>query len=414
MSSLVAIEKSLYKALVQSARSSYSSNVHDEVPPPELDTVTISRSRYEQLIRISQQFDNLKNSLLKGGVSQESLDLLIGNHEPFIAGDQSSVDKTTMITSRDNVTSRYSPEGTSDADRSLGNGETIPVELKREKRASPNNCSLDDDNEYFFSDGKEDDSQPTESENAPPGQPEQRTVEIRGLPERVTHRDVTNAVRGGALLEIYLRPYDHSARVSFVEPSAAQEFLNHAKRRDVYIQGKRVEVSWSDRQFYLRPYIKQNIDHGASRNLVIRRVHPNISANLIREHLDHIHNLIVIDIRFGQGNAYISTNSVHNAMFARSCMMSRTTYRGMRIEFAPDECTQALPKVAKIPPKIEPKASFKTANHVPNRFQMLSLDGSENSDDSDKDDDDGEASMPISYRPVDLGKIDWRHHSIAV
>ncbi|KAL1986854.1 hypothetical protein VTN96DRAFT_5507 [Rasamsonia emersonii] len=411
MSSLVAIEKSWYEALLQSTRSS-PSNVHDEAPPPDLDMVTITRSRYEQLIRFSQQFENLKNSLLKGGVSQESLDVLIGSHAPFLAGDQSSVVRTETITDRDNATSRYFPEGALDADRSPGNGETIPVELKKERRASPNDCSLDDDNEYIFSDGKEDDSQPTESGKAPPGQSEQRTVEIRGLPERATHRDVTNAVRGGALLEIYLRPYDHSARVSFVEPSAAQEFLNYAKRQDVYVHGKRVEVSWSDRQFYLRPYIKQNTDHGASRNLMIRRVHPNISASLIREHLEHIHNLIVIDIKFGQGNAYISTNSVHNAMFARSCMMSRTTYRGMRIEFSPDECAQPFPKVPKTPPKNEPKASSKTASYAPNRFQMLSVDGSESSDDSDNDD--VEVGMPINYRPLDGGNINWRHHSIAV
>jgi hypothetical protein len=176
-----------------------------------------------------------------------------------------------------------------------------------------------------------------------------------------------------------------------------------------------VEISWSDRQFYLRPYIKQNIDHGASRNLVIRRVHPNISASLIREHLDHIHNLIVIDIRFNSGNAYISTNSVHNAMFARSCMMSRTTYRGMRIEYSPDDCAQALRKGGRTPPKIEPKAPAKATGHLQNRFQMLSVDGSENSDNSDDDDDDDDKDgMPISYRGVSGDNIDWRHHGIAV
>jgi hypothetical protein len=42
------------------------------------------------------------------------------------------------------------------------------------------------------------------------------------------------------LLDIYLRSAERTASVSFVDGSAAQEFLNHAKRRDIYIHGKRV------------------------------------------------------------------------------------------------------------------------------------------------------------------------------
>lgn len=43
----------------------------------------------------------------------------------------------------------------------------------------------------------------------------------------------------------------------------------------------------------------------------------------IKDDLEHIHNLVVIKVEFVGGSCYIKTNSVHNAMFARSCMMSR-------------------------------------------------------------------------------------------
>jgi hypothetical protein len=39
--------------------------------------------------------------------------------------------------------------------------------------------------------------------------------------------------------------------------------------------------------------------------------------------MDHIHNLVVIKVEFLGASCYIKTNSVHNAMFARTCMMSR-------------------------------------------------------------------------------------------
>lgn len=70
----------------------------------------------------------------------------------------------------------------------------------------------------------------------------QRTVMIRGLPDRVTHHDITDAVRGGALLDIFLRAREHMASISFVEESAAQEFLHYVKQHGLYVAGKRVSL----------------------------------------------------------------------------------------------------------------------------------------------------------------------------
>lgn len=62
---------------------------------------------------------------------------------------------------------------------------------------------------------------------------------------------------------------------------------------------------------------------GATRNLVIRRYNPNFTEKVIRDDLEHINQLVVIRVVFKGSNAFISTNSVHNAMYARTCMMSR-------------------------------------------------------------------------------------------
>ena len=69
---------------------------------------------------------------------------------------------------------------------------------------------------------------------------EQRTIIIKNLSDRVTHKDIVDIVRGGAVLDIYLRSNDKTASVSFVEGTAAQAFMNYAKRNDIYIHGKRV------------------------------------------------------------------------------------------------------------------------------------------------------------------------------
>ena len=53
---------------------------------------------------------------------------------------------------------------------------------------------------------------------------------------------VVNVIRGGMLLDVYIRHTDKTAILSFVEGSAAQQFLNYTKRNDIYIHGKRVSL----------------------------------------------------------------------------------------------------------------------------------------------------------------------------
>jgi hypothetical protein len=65
----------------------------------------------------------------------------------------------------------------------------------------------------------------------------QRTILLTNLHERATHKDITGILRGGRLLDVYLRN-DRSAIVSFVEGAA--EFMNYVKRNDFYLHTKRV------------------------------------------------------------------------------------------------------------------------------------------------------------------------------
>lgn len=155
-----------------------------------------------------------------------------------------------------------------------------------------------------------------------------------------------------------------------------------------------VEALWSERQFYLPPYVRAKINNGATRNLVISNVNPNITEALVRRDLEHIHNLIVIGVEYKNGNAYISTNSVHNALFARSCMMSRFAYKRMKISFYADECAEPIPKVSAGPKTDLSATRSKKPISIPNRFQLLSIEDSDNEDyENDHDDLDTRSSL---------------------
>lgn len=118
--------------------------------------------------------------------------------------------------------------------------------------------------------------------------------------------------------------------------------------------------------------------------------------------MDHIHNLTIIDIAFHHGDAFVGTNSIHNALYARTCMLSRSTYKGCKIEFFADECDVPLPQrtIAKTP--APPKSVKRQAMPTTNRFNLLNMDGTEDDsaeeDESPADDSSNDADN-FKFRP---------------
>ncbi|KAM5345539.1 hypothetical protein ACJ41O_011400 [Fusarium nematophilum] len=218
----------------------------------------------------------------------------------------------------------------------------------------------------------------------------QRSVQLLNLADGVSHGDITAAVRGGLLLEVLLRPRERAARVSFVHERDAAAFLDHSREHGLYIKNKRVAAKWSDQQFVLAGHVAHNISRGATRNFVIRGRDPNHTEETIREDLRHIHNLYVVKVEIAKNDCFISTNSVHNAMFARTCMMSRVEYKGSRIEWSADECAQPLsmppakPRSHGFQPKPNSSSSASTSmNPMVNRFQLLDLTENDDEDESE-------------------------------
>ena len=86
---------------------------------------------------------------------------------------------------------------------------------------------------------------PTRSDRPFYARSEQRTFMLKGLSEKTTHKDIIGFLRGGTILDVFLRPNERNASVSFVEGSSAQQFMNYARRNDIYVHGKRVRWSFA-------------------------------------------------------------------------------------------------------------------------------------------------------------------------
>jgi hypothetical protein len=121
--------------------------------------------------------------------------------------------------------------------------------------------------------------------------------------------------------------------------------------------------------------------------------------------MEHIHRLVIIEVTFRRGDAIVCANSVYTAAFMKSCMMSRRDYKGMRIDWFPDECADPLPLPAiqqpSIPALRQPwQARPNTGKAVSNMFALLEEDPSESSDEgsvSDVRDLMSPVSLPINW-----------------
>jgi hypothetical protein len=150
-----------------------------------------------------------------------------------------------------------------------------------------------------------------------------RSIRLDNLATGTTVSDIVSEVRGGQLLEVYLRYRERAAVLSFVHEHEALDFYHHFRRHDLYIKSKRIQVSVAARQQIIASNLAKSIRSGATRNLVIRQCDPNYTADSIRDDVEHIHNLIVCKVEFRESDCYVSTNSISGALFARTCMSSR-------------------------------------------------------------------------------------------
>lgn len=175
----------------------------------------------------------------------------------------------------------------------------------------------------------------------------------------------------------------------------------------------KVEFRWADRHFILPQHIATKIANGATRNLRLRNVQGRLTEETIRDDMEHIHNLVIIDVTFTGGDIIVSTNSVHNAMYARTCMMSRGSYKGIQIESYEDECSTPFPSVHIPVPRKENALPTRKAVSSANRFGLLNMDNTEDvSDDESTDDGKGQRWKVDPYSKNGTG-VSWAETSIA-
>lgn len=208
--------------------------------------------------------ESLRRALLGGGVSGETLDLVTsreahGRHGDFADGifDNcsslfqkpaskpirmvhphlwSSLVNNPAFGSKKALQQSFQPQQAQTfltRDQSIGNDQDQP-ELSWQPPIKHK------DSQHFFETYRNHDPDQgwTEMVQQPKISKSKHTLLLSNLPQDVTHWDVTRHVRGGRLIDIWIRRNEQKATVTFAEGAA--DFMSFARRQGVYIGSRRV------------------------------------------------------------------------------------------------------------------------------------------------------------------------------
>ncbi|EGU73438.1 hypothetical protein HZS61_017519 [Fusarium oxysporum f. sp. conglutinans] len=368
-----------------------------EMPVNESQCVYVPREEYQSLLAIAHQYVYLRQNLIAQGLNETIVNSLClqkpAEDAPTYAPEQFEPSPTANFTYKAQASTFPIQSNTA-----LG----YPAEeqgLRLNRSWQPNASyrssthpggSINQKRLGSFHDNKRPEVKEWFERSA------QRSVLLLNVPDGITHGDVAAVIRGGPVLEIFLRSKDNTATVSFLHEADACAFIENCRTAGLYIKDRKIHTRWSDYQFTLSGQVAHHIRKGGSRNFVIRKRDPKLTTQGIRDDLEHIHNLHVISIEFEKNNCFISTNAIHGAIYARTCLQSRVEYRASRIEWCADECAQPFQSMSSaihnLVPNVKTQRSVIPAhpsrkNLMGNRFQLLDLSDSDGSNGDDSSDD---------------------------
>ena len=181
---------------------------------------------------------------MAGGISSESLDVL---SSPLATREEKScgsipISAHPAVPKSPAAATRFAPGlNVIEAGRTrVTSADTCKSQLFSD-RLSPGSNGVEDEvssvtsaGAALFADHIEDRSQPFENNH------DQRSLVFKGISNRTTLADLARVIRGGQILNFFIRPQERQAHVSFVSAEAAEAFYLYSKRSDIYVLDKRV------------------------------------------------------------------------------------------------------------------------------------------------------------------------------
>ena len=177
----------------------------------------------------------------------------------------------------------------------------------------------------------------------------QRTVYLGNLQPETTLEELCNVIRGGGLENIKIMVDRGIAFVTFLEESAAAQFLVRVQREGMTVRHRKLKIGWGRPAPALSPQVKEAIQfYAASRNVYIGGL-PDAdksdewSVERIRRDFEAFGEIEMVNRPGGMDCVFVNFTKIQSAILAVESFKNnpRPEYANFRINFGKDRCANA-------------------------------------------------------------------------
>ncbi|KAL1918707.1 uncharacterized protein VTP21DRAFT_2729 [Calcarisporiella thermophila] len=167
----------------------------------------------------------------------------------------------------------------------------------------------------------------------------QRTVYLGNVHPESTMEDLCNVIRGGILQQMRYLPDKHIAFVTFIEPSSAAVFYQHANDNGVVLHGRRLRPGWGKPSPLPTAIATAIQQQGATRNVYVGGIDPALVTEAkLREDFGEFGEVELVNILREKNCAFVNFTSIASAIKAVEGIRVREDYRLCRVNFGKDRC----------------------------------------------------------------------------
>lgn len=184
------------------------------------------------------EFEALKTALIAGGTTTESINTLINANAPLTPPSNNDSGINNIVSPRTHANHTSSPRSqtftsTLTATPIIPRSRIDRADTETSNHTSPWQRHWRHESETFS----------TNTQNHNSLRFGSRSITLKGIPASATLADVFSVIKGGAVLDLFLRSHAQSAHISFVDPVAAENFIDYVGKNNVRVNGNRVSLT---------------------------------------------------------------------------------------------------------------------------------------------------------------------------
>ncbi|KAG0045403.1 hypothetical protein BGZ83_009388 [Gryganskiella cystojenkinii] len=168
-----------------------------------------------------------------------------------------------------------------------------------------------------------------------------RTVYLGSIAPDTTCEDMCNVIRGGILSNIRYFPQKHMAFVTFVDPSAAETFVEQASRLGFMVKNRRLKVGWGQNSHQLPVPVIQAIQAGATRNVYLGGLNAMISEEKLRQDFQEFGEIELVNLLKEKNCGFVNFTNILSAVKAIDGIRRHPDYLSVKVNYGKDRCGNA-------------------------------------------------------------------------